>query len=242
MDLLARLKDDNYENDDDSNEEFTEEKNLNQNCEEKLASDNIFNEYEDELGEEEPIDELLNQESEKINGLINEIIESHVQNGTEVIKENEIDSLYDTEIEETIIKTSCNESLILKPPENSIALNNEQSSLDNKTAKTANIEENPSVNETNDSEIKEHYKRSIIASFSRLIKFICSLLAIERNEAEINPIRIKLIHLLTESSAHKISSAAKHEPKKIKNLYLKFMFDCIKYCNQIDLPTKKDLK
>jgi hypothetical protein len=165
-----------------------------------------------------------------------------------MIKENEIDSLYDTEIEETLTKTtiSHNDSAMMPETYNSSLNNNnnntEQSScLDNKTSnKTASIEEKPSASETNDSEMKKLYRRSIIASFSRLIKFICSLLAIERSEGELNPIRVKFIHLLTESSAYKISLAEKRQPKRIKNVYLKLMFDCIKYCNQIDLETRKE--
>ena len=84
-----------------------------------------------------------------------------------------------------------------------------------------------------DLEIKSAFKSSCTICFSRMIQFVCDLLAEERPYSKHNPIRVQFIKLITEQASEKNQQLNKDA--KTKNIYSKFVYDCIKYCNQIDL-------
>lgn len=90
-------------------------------------------------------------------------------------------------------------------------------------------QEQPQSEETNEqlNELKEKHKLSLLKNFSNLIKFICGLLELARPGCEINPIRVEFIHLISNTR------------RKSKNNYLKFICNCVKYCNQLDLISKQ---
>jgi len=224
--LLAKIKDENFdvndqEEDDNQEEELPQNENdkkiqQQQDDKEELMEDTIINDPE-----------LIKKENDKINVLINEIIDSHVQNGSSTFgtnnKEFEIDSLYDTEMEDTkVLSTTENPQKLTE-----LLLDETKDSLIKTVDETKKVA-NSNITQT-DSVLKENYKKVVISSFSQLINFISDLLSIERNGCEINPIRVKFIQLLTENNKSKAKN------KVIKSVYLKFVYDCIKYCNHLDL-------
>jgi hypothetical protein len=75
---------------------------------------------------------------------------------------------------------------------------------------------------------KNFFKENLVANFSRLIKFLSSLLMIDFKHAELNPIRTQFYHLIS-----KTNSSVK------KRNYVYFLNDAIKYCNQIDMNNLK---
>jgi len=75
---------------------------------------------------------------------------------------------------------------------------------------------------------KNFFKENLVINFSRLIKFLSSILMIDFKHAELNPIRTQFYHLIS-----KTNSSVK------KRNYCYFLNDAIKYCNQIDMNNLK---
>lgn len=79
------------------------------------------------------------------------------------------------------------------------------------------------------------YKKSIlIGCFSRLVQFIKGMLAMERPHSKFNPIRVQFAKLCTEAPTKSEEALALATAANARNLYMKFVYDCVKYCNMAE--------
>jgi hypothetical protein len=86
---------------------------------------------------------------------------------------------------------------------------------------------NVSENAITSSHFDKSYLKTILNSnFSVLVQFLVDLLEIKRPDCEINPIRVKIYHLIQNSN--------NQSAIKLRN-YAKFLNEMVKYCNQSDL-------
>jgi hypothetical protein len=74
------------------------------------------------------------------------------------------------------------------------------------------------------------FKGNMIQNFTRLIRFLSGLICIEFKHAKVNPIQVQFYNLVNDSTGGESNK---------KKSYSHFIYDCVKYCNQLDLVNNK---
>ena len=115
--------------------------------------------------------------------------------------------------------------------ENDVGLNGELNASEIKNFQNKTDITNKQANKVEVEMEKNYFKENLMVNFSRLVKFLSSLLTLEFKYAELNPIRVQFYLLISKSN----SSIKKRN-------YAGFLNDCIKYCNQIDMNNLKSLE
>lgn len=123
-------------------------------------------------------------------------------------------------------------------PQDTLSMNDEAFTGAVPTAGLGDTSVNNEEASRNEKAAREYtlYKKSIlIGCFSRLVQFIKSLLAVERPHSKFNPIRVQLAKLCTEAPTKSEEALALATASaSARNVYMKFLYDCVKYCNKAE--------